>query len=42
LLRSSGWRVVTLDRRASLASRWPTAGRGGQAVSATTMLGGVA
>jgi uncharacterized protein (DUF58 family) len=42
LLRSSGWRVVTLDRRAPLASRWPTAGRGGQAVSATTMLGGVA
>jgi len=27
LLRTSGWRVVTLDRRVPLATRWPAAGR---------------
>lgn len=33
LLRTSGWRVVTLDRRTSLAARWPMAGRGSDAWS---------
>jgi uncharacterized protein (DUF58 family) len=39
LLRASGWRVVTLDRRTPLAARWPAAGRNALAFSASTPVG---
>jgi uncharacterized protein (DUF58 family) len=35
LLRTSGWRVVTLDRRSPLATRWPAAGRSAHALVAS-------